>query len=135
VLVRLGSLMDAPELRRILDAERARGLERFAAAATLDELEAARTDVLGRKSPMSQAQRALGALDEDERREIGKVANEVRGALQGALDARRLELEADAETELLRADRVDLSLARRGPRNGGLGPHRQRAGEQERVFN
>jgi phenylalanyl-tRNA synthetase alpha chain len=126
--------MDAAELRRILDAERARGVERFASAVTLDELEAARTDVLGRKSPMSQAQRALGALDEDERREIGKIANDVRAALQGALEARRLGLEADAETELLRADRVDLSLPGRRPRTGSLHPLAIAEGELVRVF-
>jgi phenylalanyl-tRNA synthetase alpha chain len=126
--------MDAAELRRILHAERARGVERFAAATTLDELEAARTDVLGRKSAMSRAQHALRDLGEDERREVGRAANDVRTVLNEALEVRRHELEAAAEAGLLRDDRVDLSLPGRRPRTGSLHPLSIAEAELVRVF-
>ena len=119
---RLGGPMDTSEMRRILDQERTRGLEAFAAAASIDELEAASVSVLGRKSSIGEVQRALGSLDEGERRDLGKLVNDVRGGLTDARDARRSALEGSAEAGMLAADRVDLSLpGRRGP-GGSLHP-------------
>ena len=77
--------MEAAELLRTFDTERARGVERFAQAGTLDELETAQVDVMGRRSPLSAAQKALGGLSEDDRRIVGKAANETRSALTEAL--------------------------------------------------
>ncbi len=114
--------MDATELLSIFEAERERGLQRFADATTLDELESAQVEVLGRKSALSGAQKGLGGLGEEERRSVGKVANEVRDALVTALEARRSVLEADAEAASLIADRVDLTLPGRRPRAGSLHP-------------
>ena len=114
--------MDAPELLRTFEAQRARGLERFAQSTTLSELETAQVDVLGRKSELSSAQKALGGLSEDDRRSVGKVANEVRGALNEALEARRDGLRTEAEAVLLQADRIDLTLPGRRPRAGSLHP-------------
>jgi phenylalanyl-tRNA synthetase alpha chain len=114
--------MDAEELLRTFDAERARGLARFGEARTLEELDAAQVEILGRKSALSGAQKALGGLSEDERRSVGKVANDVRVALNASLEARREVLRAAAETALLAADRVDLTLPGRRPRTGSLHP-------------
>ena len=114
--------MDADELLRTFDAERTRGLARFAEARSLEELESAQVEVLGRKSSLSGAQKALGGLSEDDRRHVGKVANDVRVALNTALEARREELLSEAEAVLLEADRVDLSLPGRRPRTGSLHP-------------
>jgi phenylalanyl-tRNA synthetase alpha chain len=114
--------MDAAEMERTLDAERERGIAAAEAARTLDELEAARSAVLGRKSSFSEVQRGLGALDEDDRRRLGKVVNHVREELTAAIEARRATLQAEAEGALLAADRVDLTLpGRRGP-HGSLHP-------------
>lgn len=114
--------MDADELIRAFESERARGLEAFTSASTLQELEAAQVDVLGRKSAFGTAQRSLGALADEDKRAVGMLANEVRVSLQAALQERREALEADAEAQLLRADRVDLSLPGRRPRTGSLHP-------------
>ena len=114
--------MEAAELLRTFDTERARGVERFAQAGTLDELETAQVDVMGRRSPLSAAQKALGGLSEDDRRVVGKAANETRAALTQALGQRREALRAGAEAVLLQADRVDLTLPGRRPRAGSLHP-------------
>jgi phenylalanyl-tRNA synthetase alpha chain len=114
--------MDAQQMLRSLDDERERGLRAFSEAATMIELEAALVSVLGRKSPFSEVQRAVGSLAPDERKSVGSVVNETRAALQLAADARRAELEAEAEGALLVADRVDLSLPGRRPRQGSLHP-------------
>jgi phenylalanyl-tRNA synthetase alpha chain len=114
--------MDLSELRRTLDRERARGLEAFASASSLDELEAASVSVLGRRSALGDVQRSLGSLEEDQRRELGKLVNETRQVLSDARDARRAALEGAAEAGLLAADALDLSLPGRRAPAGSLHP-------------
>jgi phenylalanyl-tRNA synthetase alpha chain len=114
--------MDPADARRILEGERERGLERIGAAATLEELEQAKVALLGRKAPWSEVQRSLGTVDPDARRELGRLSNEVKSALEDALEARRAALEGSAEDELLRGDRVDVTLPGRRPRPGSLHP-------------
>jgi phenylalanyl-tRNA synthetase alpha chain len=114
--------LNADEMLRSLERERERGLRAFSEATTMAELDAARVAILGRKAPFSEVQRAVGALEPDERKSVGQVVNETRIVLQRASDARRAELEAVAEDALLAADRVDLSLPGRRARPGSLHP-------------
>jgi phenylalanyl-tRNA synthetase alpha chain len=114
--------MDVSELRRTLDRERARGLEAFASASSLEELEAASVSILGRRSALGDVQRSLGSLEEEQRRELGKLVNETRQVLTDARDARRAGLEGAAEAGLLAADALDLSLPGRRAPAGSLHP-------------
>jgi phenylalanyl-tRNA synthetase alpha chain len=114
--------MDPSEMLRTLETERARGRELFASAGSLEALDAANVAVLGRKSPLGEVQRALGTLEETRRRELGKAVNEVRAELTDALEGRREELAIDAESALLAADAVDLSLPGRRRPDGSLHP-------------
>ena len=112
--------MDASAALRTLDAELERGRQLFASAGTLEELDGAQTAVMGRKSTFGEVQRSLGQLSEDERREVGRRANEVRSELQAALDARRDDLKSGERREQLERDRVDVTLPGRRPRPGSL---------------
>jgi phenylalanyl-tRNA synthetase alpha chain len=114
--------MDPAEMLRTLDEELGRGLEAFAAASSVEELDAAQISVLGRKARFSQVQKSLGALPPEDRRAVGARANEVRAALADVLERRRAELAAVAEEALLDADRIDLTLPGRRPRTGSLHP-------------
>ncbi len=114
--------MGPADMLRTLATERDAGSARFLAATTLQELDAAETAVLGRKSVFSAVQRSLGSLEPDERKEVGRVANEVRESLRAALAERRTALETEAEGRLLEADRVDLTLPGRRSRPGSLHP-------------
>ena len=88
----------------------------------MEELEAAQVSVLGRKAPFSQLQRGLGSLEEAQRRTVGARVNAVRAALTDSLEARRAEFREAADSTLLEADRIDLSLPGRRPRSGSLHP-------------
>ena len=114
--------MDPQDALRILEEERARGMALIAEAGSSGSLEAAKVAVLGRKSRFTEVQRSLGSLGEKDRRRVGKVANEVRAVLEGALDERRAALAATDETRLLAADRVDVTLPGRRLRPGSLHP-------------
>jgi phenylalanyl-tRNA synthetase alpha chain len=114
--------MEPSEALRTLDAELERGRDLFAAAATLEELERAQTSVMGRKSTFGAVQRSLGSLSEADRREVGRRANEVRAALQAALDERRQSLQGEERRQQLERDRVDVTLPGRRPRPGSLHP-------------
>jgi phenylalanyl-tRNA synthetase alpha chain len=114
--------MDTAEMRRTLDRERARGLNAFAAAGSIDDLEAASVAILGRRSALGEVQRSLGGLDEQERRDLGKLVNETRQELTDAREARRAALDEQAEAGLLAADAVDLSLPGRRTPAGSAHP-------------
>jgi phenylalanyl-tRNA synthetase alpha chain len=114
--------MDPEEMLRSLAAERDRGMTLAQDSTTLDELEAAQVEVLGRRSAFNAIQKSLGSLDPDDRRRIGLEVNGVREALQHALRARREELQRLAEDALLEADRLDMSLPGRSRHVGSLHP-------------
>jgi phenylalanyl-tRNA synthetase alpha chain len=114
--------MDPADARRILEQERERGLALIAEAASIDELDAAKTSVLGRKSRWSEVQKSLGSLGADDRKQVGMLANEVRSTLEAALDERRAALAGSSEERLLLADAVDVTLPGRRPRPGSLHP-------------
>jgi phenylalanyl-tRNA synthetase alpha chain len=114
--------MDPNEARSIANAELERGLRSFAAAGSIDELEAAKTAILGRKSRLSDVQRSIGSVSRDERGELGKRVNEVFADLRSAYDERRTELELATGSEILYADAVDVTLPGRRPRPGSLHP-------------
>jgi phenylalanyl-tRNA synthetase alpha chain len=114
--------MDPSEARRILEEERARGRELIGRAGSIEELDRTKTGVLGRKTPVSQVQRSIGSLPEDERRELGRLTNEVLAELRAEVENRRLELEGGSDAELLSGDAVDVTLPGRRPRPGSFHP-------------
>jgi phenylalanyl-tRNA synthetase alpha chain len=114
--------MDAAELTEVFVTERDRGLAAFRAASTIEELDAAQVEIMGRRSTFGTAQKSLGTLDAEGRRTVGKLRNDVQGELQAALDERRAELQTLEGAAMLEADRVDLSLPGRRPRTGSFHP-------------
>jgi phenylalanyl-tRNA synthetase alpha chain len=67
------------------------------------------TELLGKKSILTSAHRALGGVDPEARRELGRQLNEVRASLVSQLDARRSTLTAAERVVALEADRLDLT--------------------------
>ncbi len=92
-----------------------------AALAQADTAEAMRewhTEYLGRKGRLTAILRNLGSLPGEERPLVGKVANEVKDALENALQERQAA-SAQAELEAVRrAESVDVTLPGR-PQNLG----------------
>ncbi|HYH59832.1 MAG TPA: phenylalanine--tRNA ligase subunit alpha [Thermoleophilaceae bacterium] len=89
---------------------RARAEAEIEAATTVSELEDVRVRHLGRKAELTTKLRSIGQLPAEERGPVGKQANEVRQALEAAIDGKVRRLE-DAELEArLSEDRIDVTL-------------------------
>ncbi len=99
--------------------------EAEAALAQVNSTEATRTwhsEYLGRKGRLTAILRNLGSLPNEERRLVGKVANEVKMDLEHALQERQ-EAIAQAELEAARsAENVDVTLPGRPQTLGRLHP-------------
>lgn len=93
--------------------------ERIAAVSTVADLDAVEADVVGRSSPIAEARRALGAIeDPGERAARGQEINALARELQAAIDERRSTLEAEELNARLRDDAVDVTLPGRSPERG-----------------
>jgi len=85
------------------------GVARIAATDDLDDLARLDGELLGKKSRLSSLRASLADVAPEERRELGKVLHEVRGALEAAVQARRGELATAARREVLVGERMDLT--------------------------
>ena len=126
--------MPVSELREQLEAARAEGLAKIAAADDLSALEEARIRTLGRKAPLSQARSGLGKVDEAERKELGRLANEVQGALEGALRAKQEVFDAAELEQRWERERVDVTLPGTAPPIGALHPLTKTISEIVDIF-
>lgn len=93
-----------------LDAMVADALAAFAAASTTAELKAARLSHTGEKSPVALANRSIGALPREERKEAGQRIGRARAQLNQGLAARQAELEEAELVAALASEAVDVTL-------------------------
>lgn len=102
-----------------LDQLQAEILQRVRASETLESLETARIQVLGKKGELTVLMKQLGGLEAQARKERGQKLNRVKQAITIALEQRKSVLEDAALTARLKAESVDVSLPAR-PRTVGL---------------
>ncbi|MBD3221367.1 phenylalanine--tRNA ligase subunit alpha [bacterium] len=94
-----------------IDALRGRGLSRIESAATADELEAARIDLLGRKGEVTALLRGLKDVPADERPAAGAALNRLKLELTDAFAARERDLRGAGEA----VTGLDLTLPGAAP--------------------
>lgn len=92
-----------------VEAAREAALAAIAAASDLDELKQARHDHAGERSPLALANREIGALPPQAKKEAGQRVGQARGAVNQALAAKQAELEILAEEALLIEETVDVT--------------------------
>ncbi|MBD2863507.1 phenylalanine--tRNA ligase subunit alpha [Paenibacillus oceani] len=114
-----------------LKTEALQELERVENAQQLNDL---RVKYLGKKGPLTEILRGMGALSAEERPVIGQVANEVRGAIEEVIEAKQAEY-AQAETaNRLKAEMVDVTLPGRRTAHGAVHPLNKVIQEIEDIF-
>src|SRR5690349_14375531 len=105
-----------------VEAMREEALAAIASAADLDALKQVRLDHAGDRSPLALANREIGALPPQARKEAGQRVGQARGAVHQAIAARQTVLEAEHEERMLTEETVDVSLPTSRARRGGRHP-------------
>src|SRR5688572_23939100 len=82
----------------------------IAGAGDLAELKQVRIDHTGDRSPLALANREIGALPPQARKDAGQRVGQARGAVNQAFAARQAELEAEHEERMLVEEAVDVTL-------------------------
>ncbi len=101
---------------------RAAALSAFEGAKDSAALDALRVQYLGKKGELTAVLKQMGRLSAEERPVIGQLANEVRAALESALEAQARRLEAAALEARLKLETVDVTIPGNRPALGHRHP-------------
>jgi len=117
-----------------LTALNERAVDDIRAANDLDSLEARRIKLLGKNGDVTQLAKVLGKLSADERPKAGQAINQLKRAVEAALEARKGELAQAALDAKLIDERVDITLPPRPVQPGFLHPVSQVTDEIIAIF-
>ncbi|MDE6281237.1 MAG: phenylalanine--tRNA ligase subunit alpha, partial [Oscillospiraceae bacterium] len=112
-------------------AEALSAFESVRDSAALDEL---RVKYLGKKGELTAVLKQMGRLSAEERPAMGQLANEVRAALENALDAASHKLEKAAMELKLKAETVDVTIPGKQVRVGRRHPMNTALEEIKDIF-
>lgn len=118
-------MSDTPEIElteAALGAAAERAIADFDAAATLEELVAARRAHLGDAAYIPQARQKLGSIPKDQRKAAGRAVNMARGKIEKHFAAVQTELEAVERAAQLKAETVDVTVPTTRTQTGALHP-------------
>jgi len=102
--------MGESEVRRNLENARRDGLEVVAAVTDMATLEDARIKVLGRKAPLSRARSGLRDVPDEQRKELGQLANDVTAEINAAIAAKEATFKAAETVERWEREYIDVTL-------------------------
>ena len=97
-------------MKEQLEAIRKSALESIAGTQSGAELEALRVKYLGKKGELTAVLKQMGKLSPEERPVMGQMANEVRAALEKAIEAQSAILAEKALEAKLEAETVDVTI-------------------------
>src|SRR3954447_26495675 len=105
-----------------IEAMVAEALAAFAAATSVAELKQARLAHAADRSPIALANREIGALPPQARKDAGARIGQARGRINAALKAREAEISAAELERTLVAERVDVTLPAQIAPTGAVHP-------------
>ena len=117
-----------------VDAMVAAALAAFAAATSMAELKQARLAHAADRSPIALANREIGALPPQARKEVGARVGRARGTINEALKAREEQIKADELARILVEERVDVTLPVQTQPHGAVHPITALMALMEDVF-
>jgi len=101
---------------------RSEALAAFEQAQSAAELDSLRVQYLGKKGELTAVLKMMGKLSAEERPAMGQLANEVRSALEAAIEAASGKLEAQALEQRLKDEAVDVTIPGREVKLGHKHP-------------
>ena len=121
-------------MKQQLEAIRKSALEAIEQAGASEELEALRVKYLGKKGELTAVLKQMGKLSAEERPVIGQVANEVRAALEEAIETARERLAAAAMEQRLVAEAIDVTIPGKEIKIGHKHPMYRALDEIKEIF-
>ena len=106
------------QLQHILEL----ALQQFAAISDEAELEQVKAKYLGKEGSLTALLKGLGKLSNEDRPAAGARINQVKQAIEAALQQRRDTLQQGKLAQKLAAESLDVTLPGRGAGTGGLHP-------------
>ena len=101
---------DRMELAETLEQLKQDTLARLEATADLEALDAVEADAVGRESPIAAARRGLGRMEAEQRRDAGRMINEIAKEIEAAVALRREELASEARAAAIAAEGIDVTI-------------------------
>jgi phenylalanyl-tRNA synthetase alpha chain len=121
-------------MKERLEALKQEALQELAAVQNQQELNELRIKYLGKKGPLTEILRGMGALSAEERPVIGQVANEVRAAIEAVIEEKQAAYQQEETEKRLRAETIDVTLPGRPAALGAVHPLSKVIQEIEDVF-
>ena len=97
-------------MKEQLEAIRKSALDAVVETRTAVDLEAVRVRYLGKKGELTAVLKQMGKLSPEERPVMGQLANDVRAALEAAIESRSDALAQEAMAARLKAETVDVTI-------------------------
>ena len=97
-------------MKEQLEAIRKSALDAVVETRTAADLEAVRVRYLGKKGELTAVLKQMGKLSPEERPVMGQLANDVRAALEAAIESRSDALAQEAMAARLKAETVDVTI-------------------------
>lgn len=97
-------------MKEKLESIKNSALEELKSVVSRTDLENIRVKYLGKKGELTQILRGMGALSNEERPIVGKVANEVREALEAFIEKTAEEIKNKEKTAKLQSEIIDISM-------------------------
>ncbi|GBF74089.1 phenylalanine--tRNA ligase subunit alpha [Paenibacillus sp. 598K] len=121
-------------MKERLEALRVEALEALQQVADPGSLNDLRIKYLGKKGALTEILRGMGGLSAEERPVVGQVANDVRSAIEGAIDELQERFQREETAGRLRAETIDVTLPGKAPASGAVHPLNKVAQEIEDAF-
>lgn len=83
--------------------------EQLAKASSVTETEEIRIRFLGKKGKLTEILRSMGSLSHEERKELGKDANNVRGEIEALLEEKFAKVKELQRSETFMKERIDVT--------------------------
>ena len=103
-------------------------------ADTPESADEVRVKILGKKGKLTEILRSMGTLGAEERKEMGKLANEVRGEIEALLENKKTELKEIQKKARFKAEKLDVTEPGIVPVFGVKHPLTQTIDDMSRVF-
>ena len=113
---------------------RTEALAAFEQAQSAAELDSLRVQYLGKKGELTAVLKMMGKLSAEERPAMGQLANEVRSALEAAIEAAAGKLEAQALEQRLKDEALDVTIPGRKVKLGHKHPMYLALDELKDIF-